>query len=67
MGRLQGWLERQFAAAALAEEGLHDEAVRMSGARSAPRDDEALDAFLAAHGVRMFCGALPVAALSPRR
>lgn len=72
MGRIDDWLEwleRHLVAAALAEEGLHDEAGRVSGvrpARAAPRAGDALDAFLAAHGVRMLCGALPAAALSPR-
>lgn len=67
MAPIQEWLERHLAAAALAEEGLHDEAVRVSGARPGRRDDKALDALLAAHGVRMLCGDLPVAALAPRR
>ncbi len=67
MGRLLAWLERHLAAAALAEEGLHDEAVRVSEARPAPRTGEALDALLAARGIRMLCGALPMSALSPRR
>lgn len=68
MGRFLEWLERHLAAAALAEEGLHDAAVRLSGARpSSAGDGEALDALLAARGVRMLCGALSAAALSPRR
>jgi hypothetical protein len=65
MGRLRDWLERHLAAAALAEEGLHDEALALCGARPAPRN-ESLDALLAAHGVRMLCGAAPAAALRPR-
>lgn len=67
MGRLQEWLERNLAAAALAEEGLHEEAVRMSGAARGSADEDALDALLARSGLRMLCGALSPAALSPRR
>lgn len=67
MGRLQDWLERTFAAAALAEEGLFDEAVRMSGSAPPPGTGDPLEALLAGRGVRMFCGALSPAALSPRR
>ena len=67
MGRLQAWLERHLAAAALAEEGLYEEASRLSGARPRPRGDEALDALLRARGIRLLCGALSAAALSPRR
>lgn len=71
-GRLAAWLERHLAAAALAEEGLHDEAVRLAGGgrpRPAPppREEDALDAILRAHGVRMFCGVLSPAALAARR
>lgn len=67
MGRFLEWLERHLAAAALAEEGLHDEALRVSGVRARLRDDDGLDAVLAARGVRMLCGALSTTALSPRR
>lgn len=65
--RLAAWIERHLVAAALAEEGLHEEAVLASGA--GPRRDggEALDALLRAHGIRMLCGALSPAALAVRR
>jgi hypothetical protein len=72
---LAGWLERHLAAAALAEEGLHDEALRLAaGGRPrplpAPREDdplEALDALLRERGVRMFRGVASPAALAARR
>lgn len=66
MARLLAWLERHLAAAALAEEGLFVEAVRLSGPARAPATEDPLDALLAERGVRMFCGALSPAALSPR-
>lgn len=67
MERLWAWLERHLLAAAVAEEGLPEEAVRIAGVARAPRELDALDALLAGHGVRMLCGALSTAALSPRR
>lgn len=67
MERPWAWLERHFLAAALAEEGLPDEAVKIAGIARASRESDALDALLAGRGVRMLCGALSPAALSPRR
>jgi hypothetical protein len=68
---LAAWLERHLAAAALAEEGLHEEALRLAGAeRPAPlrrREEDALDALLRSRGVRMFRGVLSPAALGARR
>lgn len=69
-GSLGAWIERQLIAAALAEEGLHDEARRIAGGGRSPppaRDGDALDAALRARGVRMFCGVLSPAALAARR
>lgn len=70
-GPLWAWIERHLAAAALAEEGLHGEALRLAGLvrpRPVPRPDEdALDAILRARGVRMFSGVLSPAALVARR
>jgi hypothetical protein len=69
-GRAGGaWLERHLAAAALAEEGLQDEALRMIEAEAAPappRIEDALDALLASHGLRMSWGALQPSALAAR-
>ncbi len=66
-GRLQAWIERHLVAAAFAEEGLHAEALRLSGSEGPrPRDMEALDAVLRARGVRMFCGVLSPTVLSAR-
>lgn len=72
-GRLAAWIERHLLAAAFAEEGLHDEALRLCGAPArrpepapAPEED-ALDALLRAHGVRMFSGVLSPAVLVTRR
>jgi hypothetical protein len=65
--RFSAWLERHLAAAALAEEGLREEAVRLARAGRAPREEDALEALLSGRGVRMLCGALSPAALSPRR
>lgn len=62
--RPENWLERQLVAAALAEEGLFDEAARIAdGGRGRP---DALDAWLAANGVRMHCAVLSPAALGVR-
>jgi hypothetical protein len=63
------WLERHLVAVALAEEGLHAEALRVAGLRPPPqrREEEALDALLRARGVRMFSGVLSPAALGARR
>lgn len=69
-GSLGAWIERQLIAAALAEEGLHDEARRIAGGGRSPppaRDGDALDAALRARGVRMFCGVLSPSALAARR
>ena len=72
-GRLRAWLERHLVAAALAEEGLHEEAVRTlrppppAPPRAPPRPVDPLDALLAARGVRMLAGVAPSAALSARR
>jgi hypothetical protein len=71
-GWLAAWLERHLAAAALAEEGLHDEALRLAGAArprplSPPREEDALDALLGERGVRMFRGVVSPAALAARR
>lgn len=61
----EDWLERHLMAAALAEEGLHDEALRLCGLK---RDDgDPLDRWLAEHGVRMHCAVLSPAALAVRR
>jgi hypothetical protein len=61
----EDWLERHLVAAALAEEGLHDDALRACGL--ARDEGDALDAWLAAHGVRMHCAVLSPAALAVRR
>jgi hypothetical protein len=68
-GRLGAWIEGHLLAAALAEEGVRDEALRLVGAvRARPQPDrDALDALLRARGVRMFSGVLSPAALSARR
>lgn len=63
--RPEDWMERYFVAAALAEEGLRDEAMRISGSGRGGSDP--LDAWLASHGVRMHCGVLSPAALTVRR
>jgi hypothetical protein len=69
-GGLAAWLERHLAAAAFAEEGLHEEARRLAGGRPtrAPRPprEDALDALLRARGVRMFRGVVSPAALAAR-
>lgn len=67
MERPSAWLERHLLAAALAEEGLRDEAVRLAGRGRAAREEEALDALFSGRGIRLLCGALSPAALSPRR
>lgn len=70
---LASWLERHLAAAALAEEGLHDEALRIAAAEAPrplpiqPREEDALDALLRQRGVRMFRGVASAAALAARR
>ena len=61
----EDWLERHLLAAALAEEGLHEEALRVSGLAREERDP--LDEWLAGHGVRMHCAVLSPAALAVRR
>lgn len=71
-GRLRAWLERHIVAAALAEEGLHEEAVRTvrAPASGPPAEESAadlVDALLAARGVRMLSGVAPAAALCARR
>jgi hypothetical protein len=70
-GWLAAWLERHLAAAALAEEGLNAEALRLAGAAPRPTppssEEDALDAILRARGVRMSCGVLSPAALAARR
>lgn len=66
-GSLRAWIERQLVAAAFAEEGLHEEARRISGDERASRSGDPLDVLLGAHGVRMFCGSLSPAALAVRR
>jgi hypothetical protein len=65
-GRLRAAAERHLVAAAFAEEGLPEEARRLVGAARAPEPEATLEALLAAHGVRMFCGVLSPAALAPR-
>ena len=63
--RPEDWVERHLVAAALAEEGLFDEAVRIAG--GGKQREDALDAWLADHGVRMHCAVLSPAALAARR
>ncbi len=63
--RLLAWIERHLEAAAFAEEGLHDEAMRIAGLKRA--EEDALDALLRVHGMRIFCGVLSPAVLAPRR
>ncbi len=63
--RLLAWIERHLEAAALAEEGLHDEALRIAGLERA--EEDALDALLRVHGMRIFSGVLSPAVLAPRR
>ncbi len=65
-GRLLAWIERHIVAAAFAEEGLHEDALRIAGIER-PADDDALDAILGGRGIRMFCGVLSPAVLHPRR
>ncbi len=71
--RVGSWIERHLLAAVFAEEGLHEEALRLYGAapsRPTPRDEDALNALnahLRSPGVRMFYGALSPAALAARR
>ncbi len=68
-GRLAAWIERHLVAAAFAEEGLHDDALRLCGApvRRPEPEADALDALLRARGVRMFSGVLSPAVLVSRR
>jgi hypothetical protein len=61
------WIERHLVAAAFAEEGLHEEALRASGVERASWSKDPLDLLLAARGIRMFSGVLSPAALSARR
>lgn len=67
--RIGAWIERHLLAAVFAEEGMHDDALRVSGVEPArpPQDQYALDALLRARGVRMFSGVLSPAALAARR
>jgi hypothetical protein len=65
-GSLFAWIERHLVAAAFAEEGLHEDALRIAGVVRAPEDD-ALDVILRGRGIRMFCGVLSPAVLVPRR
>ncbi len=60
----EDWLDRHLVAAALAEEGLHEEALRICGLA---REEAELEAWLATHGVRMHCAVLSPAALAVRR
>jgi hypothetical protein len=67
--RVWAWIERHLVAAALAEEALHDDALRVlrnGGSGGSRRDDDALDALLRARGVRMFAGVLSPDALGAR-
>ena len=71
---IAAWLERHLLAAALAEEALRDDALRLLGTEPGPEapratrgDEDALDALLRAHGIRMSCGVLSPAALGARR
>jgi hypothetical protein len=68
-GRVAAWIERHLLAAAFAEEGMHDEALRLSGAKPPrpPPGEDALEALLRARGVRMFSAVLSPAALVARR
>jgi len=68
-GGVRAWIERHLLAAALAEEGMPDEALRFLGAERArpPPDPDALDALLRGRGVRMFSGVLSPTALAARR
>ncbi|HET8539928.1 MAG TPA: hypothetical protein VFL83_08655 [Anaeromyxobacter sp.] len=67
--RVGAWLERHLLAAALAEEGLRDDAVRLVGNGPPPAagEEDALDALLRAHGLRMSFGVLSPAALGAAR
>lgn len=69
MGRAGAWIERHLVAAAFAEEGLHDEALRLAGRGRPPPalDASAPDALLRGRGVRMLCGVLSPSALAARR
>jgi hypothetical protein len=64
------WLERHLVAAALAEEALHEDAVRVlgdgTGHGGGRREEDPLDALLRARGVRMFAGVLSPDALGAR-
>ncbi len=68
--RLWPWIERHLVAAALAEEALHDDAVRVlrngGGAGTSRREDEALDALLRGRGIRLSFGVLSPEALGAR-
>ncbi len=65
-GRLLAWIERHLVAAVFAEEGLHEEALRIAGVER-PKDDGDLDLILGVRGMRMFCGVLSPVVLHPRR
>jgi hypothetical protein len=69
--RIWAWLERHLLAAALAEEALHDDALRLLGADARPEarrgDEDALDALLRARGIRMSFGVLSPDALGAGR
>ncbi len=67
--RLWAWIERHLVAAALAEEALHGDALRVlrDGGGGAPRrEEDALDALLRARGIRMSFGVLSPEALGGR-
>lgn len=69
-GRFLEWLERHLLAAALAEEGLRDDALRILRGEPGPeagRGEDALDALLRERGLRMSFGVLSPAALGGRR
>ncbi len=65
--RLLEWIERHLVAATFAEEGLHEDALTIVGARRVPRNEDALEVILGGRGIRMFCGVLSPAVLLPRR
>ncbi len=64
------WIERHLVAAALAEEALHDDALRVlrngAGPGGSHGDEDALDALLRARGIRMSFGVLSPQALGAR-
>jgi hypothetical protein len=70
-GALAAWFERHLVAAALAEEALHDDALRAlrngAGPGGSRAGEDALDALLRARGVRMLAGVLSPEALGAGR